>query len=120
MASTKSLDGVIKRLWAFKEAGMQNHFDLLFNKNVPHILEKIFLNLEDYDSFMACQDVCKAWRGLFSSELFKKRARDLLYEKMGWKKDFTEQFGAVWRNGALCQALHECCCLRRFGFLMRM
>ena len=57
------------------------------SKNVPHILEKIFLDLEDYDSFMACQDVCKAWRGLFSSELFKKRARDLLYEKMGWKKD---------------------------------
>lgn len=91
MASTKSLDGVIKRLWASKEAGGQNHFDLLFNKNVPHILEKIFFNLEDYDSFMACLDVSKAWRGLFSSELFKKRAKYLLYKKIGFK----------WRNGVL-------------------
>ena len=62
-------------------------FDLLFNKNVPHILEKIFLNLEDYDSFMACQNVCKAWRGLFSSELFKKRAKDLLYEDVWVNED---------------------------------
>ena len=65
-------------------------FDLLFNKNVPHILEKIFLNLEDYDTFMACQDVCKAWRGLFSLEVFKKRARELMYRKMGCKKEITE------------------------------
>ena len=57
-------------------------FEVVFSKNVPHILQKIFLNLEDYDSFMACQDVCKAWRGLFSSEVFKKRARELLYEKI--------------------------------------
>ena len=90
MASTKSLDGVIKRLWASKEAGLQNHFDLLFNRNVPHILEKIFLNLEDYDSFKACQDVCIAWRALFSSEAFKKRARELMYRKMGCKKEITD------------------------------
>ena len=65
-------------------------FEVLFNKNVPHILEKIFLNL-DYDSFMACQDVSKAWRALFSSEAFKKRARELMYRKMGWNKEITER-----------------------------
>ena len=65
-------------------------FDLLFSKNVPHILEKIFLYMEDYDSFKACQDVCIAWRALFSSEAFKKRARELKYRKMGWNKEYTE------------------------------
>ena len=56
-------------------------FDLLFSKNVPHIFEKIFFNL-DYDSFTACRKVSKAWSELLSSKSFRKKEQDLLFEKM--------------------------------------
>ena len=65
---------------ASEEAESQSPFHLLFNKNIPHIFEEIFFNL-DYDSLVACQKVSKAWSGLLSSESFKKRAKDLLIEK---------------------------------------
>ena len=35
-------------------------FSILFNKNVPHVQEKIFFSL-DYDSLKACGEVCKTW-----------------------------------------------------------
>ena len=47
--------------------GFTSNFDKLFSKYVPHIVEKIFLNL-DYDSLMACCEVSKAWNELLSSE----------------------------------------------------
>ena len=56
-------------------------FGKLFNKNVPHILESIFLSL-DYDSFMTCHNVCFAWKYLFMSDSFKEGAEKLLAEKM--------------------------------------
>ena len=59
-------------------------FGKLFNKNVPHILESIFLSL-DYDSFMTCHDVCCAWAYLFKSDSFKDGAEKLLAEKM-WRQ----------------------------------
>ena len=49
-------------------------FDLLFKKSVPHILEKIFLDL-DYDSFKSCLLVNKTWRNLLTSEPFKNLAK---------------------------------------------
>ena len=67
-------------IMASEEAESQSPFHLIFNKNIPHIFEEIFFNL-DYDSLVACQKVSKAWRGLLSSKLFKKRAEDLLVEK---------------------------------------
>ena len=56
-------------------------FDTLFTKSVPHILKGIFFSL-DYDSFVACQKVCKAWDELHSSELYQKKAWILFHEKM--------------------------------------
>ena len=50
-----------------------NGFDTLMTKNVPHILEKIFLSL-DYESFKACGKVNNKWKGLLTSESFKTRA----------------------------------------------
>ena len=46
-------------------------FDLLFEKNVPHILEKIFLSI-DYRSFLSCLKVSKRWTQLLTSESFKR------------------------------------------------
>ena len=46
-------------------------FDLLFKKNVPHILEKIFLYL-DYESYKSCLMVDKTWNHFLTSESFKR------------------------------------------------
>ena len=60
-----------------------NHtgFGKLLNKNVPHILEKIFLSL-DYDSFMKCHKVCNAWSELLGTESFKRRSKALYQDEM--------------------------------------
>ena len=42
------------------EENKTSAFDLLFQRSVPHILEKIFLSL-DYKTFKACHKVCAAW-----------------------------------------------------------
>ena len=46
-------------------------FDLLFRKNVPHILEKIFLYL-DYESYKSCLMVNKRWNQFLTSDSFKR------------------------------------------------
>ena len=51
-------------------------FDELFKRNVPHILEKIFLNL-DYKSFKECLEVSKAWNELLTSAPFLKKGKRL-------------------------------------------
>ena len=55
-------------------------FDRLFTISVPHILEKIFFAL-DFDSFMECSKVCKAWNELYLSELYHRKAEELMIEK---------------------------------------
>ena len=49
-------------------------FDILFSKNVPHILKKIFFYL-DYESFNNCLEVNKTWNGLLTSEQYQKKAK---------------------------------------------
>ena len=49
-------------------------FDILFTKNIPHILEKIFLSL-DFESFKQGRNVSKAWNEIFTSESLMRRAR---------------------------------------------
>ena len=49
-------------------------FDSLFTKNVPHILEKIFLSL-DYESFKNCLEVSKACKEQLTSELFQRKGK---------------------------------------------
>ena len=48
-------------------------FDILLARNVPRILEKIFLSL-DFPSFKACRDVSRTWRELLAAKSFKKKA----------------------------------------------
>ena len=55
-------------------------FETLFNKNVPHILEKIFYSL-DYNSFMESKKVCKAWNILLSSKSYDEMAIKMQKEK---------------------------------------
>ena len=42
-------------------------FDKLFSRNVPHILELIFLSL-DYESYKTCCEVSRTWNELLSSK----------------------------------------------------
>ena len=54
-------------------------FDKLFTRNVPHILEKIFLFL-DYESFKSCLMVNKTWNKLLMSDSFQKKAESTFDE----------------------------------------
>ena len=50
------------------------NFDTLFSKNLPHILETIFLFL-DYNSFKICREVNSKWREFLSSERLITQAK---------------------------------------------
>ena len=60
-----------------------NHtaFGKLLNKNVPHILEHIFLSL-DYWSFRKCHKVCSAWSEMLGTESFKRKSRAQYHDEM--------------------------------------
>ena len=49
-------------------------FNRLFNKSVPHILEKIFLSL-DFESFVNCLEVSKSWNDILRSESFQRMGK---------------------------------------------
>ena len=79
------------------------HFDTLFNKNVTHILEKIFLTL-DYWSFKKCLKVNNEWKVLLKSERFMTEAKSV------FKKDISEETLVVWKklfNAAKRASDHE-------------
>ena len=65
---------------AAEESPTSSKFDRLFTKHVPHILEGIFFSL-DYDSFMKCNYVSKAWKELYSSQRYQEKAEELLRRK---------------------------------------
>ena len=50
-------------------------FDLLFERNLNHVLEMIFFPL-DNASFKNCLEVCPEWREFLTSEKFQKRRSD--------------------------------------------
>ena len=60
-------------------AGGNSGFDTLFSKNVPHILEAIFLTL-DYESYKACLEVNSTWRELLKSERYRTRTKTVFRE----------------------------------------
>ena len=62
-------------------------FDVLFTKNVPHLLEKIFFCL-DYKSFKACRQMSNAWNELLTSESFLKMRKSVF--RRGVLKDETK------------------------------
>ena len=51
-------------------------FDLLLTKNVPHVLEAIFLSL-DYESFKKCMEVTCVWKRLLNSATIKQKAKSV-------------------------------------------
>ena len=55
-------------------------FDLLFSRNVPHILEKIFFSL-DYASFQNFFKVNKTWNAALSSQSCQKKSHKMLLAK---------------------------------------
>ena len=57
------------------------HFEILFTKNVPHILENIFLSL-DFESYNECLRVNKAWNKLLNSESYRKKARYVFQQEI--------------------------------------
>ena len=54
-------------------------FDSLLQRNVPHIIEMIFLTL-DYDSFKECLDVNATWRNQISSAFLRRNGELLCYK----------------------------------------
>ena len=56
-------------------------FDLLMDKNVPHILEKIFISL-DYESLKSCNQVSHTWNKLLKSEYFRETIKWVYYEEL--------------------------------------
>ena len=50
-------------------------------RDVPHILEKIFLSL-DYNAFKKCQEVSKDWKNLLISEPFLERGKTIFCEQI--------------------------------------
>ena len=67
-------------------------FEMLFTRNVPHILEKIFFSL-DYESFQTCFKVNSTWNELLSSESYKKITTKMLIEKEKNEKNLWEMSG---------------------------
>ena len=57
----------------------------LFNRNIPHILEKIFLYL-DYESFKKCLRVSKAWYNLLKTDSYTKKAK-IVFEEDIWREE---------------------------------
>lgn len=64
-------------------------FDTLFARNVPHILEKIFLSL-DYKSFKKCLEVSRAWNRLLTSDSFQAKA------KLVFRKEIKKECEELW------------------------
>ena len=50
------------------------HFDDLFRGNVPHVLERIFVdNLDDHRDFEACRSVSRLWRSYFEVQFDRRK-----------------------------------------------
>ena len=71
------------------------NFDTLFSKNLPHILEKIFLFL-DYKSFKICQMVNSEWREFLKSRRLMSLAKCVF--KVGILDDEIELHTAVMQD----------------------
>ena len=54
-------------------------FDRLFNRNIPHVLEKIFFSL-DLASFKNCRNVSSSWNELFMTESYCEKESQLTLE----------------------------------------
>ena len=56
-------------------------FDTILSKNVPHILEMIFLSL-DFESYNKCLEVNDKWKKLLTSESYNKKGRIVFWQEL--------------------------------------
>ena len=75
-----------------KRASLECSFNKLFTKNVPHIREKIFFNL-DYTSFKQCMEVSSAWHELLKSDSYKRLG------KINFQKDIRRDLRCAFDKG---------------------
>lgn len=83
-------------------------FERFLRKNVPHIVEKIFLAL-DYDTFKNCHKVCKSLDTLLHFQSIEKKARSLYSAES--KKDDEGKLLAFSKEGKSREVL----CLLSLG-----
>ena len=57
------------------------NFDILFSKNVPHILEIIFFFL-DYESYKNCLEVSREWKGVLTSKRYISKGKVVFREEI--------------------------------------
>ena len=74
-------NGQLKKKVRKLEDKDKSAFDSNFAKNVPHILESIFLSV-DYDSYKTCHEVSKTWSDLLKSESFQRKAKYLFQDEI--------------------------------------
>ena len=74
-----------------------NSIELLFMRNVPHILEIILFSL-DYESYHACFKVSKAWKELLTSDNFQRKGKYVFGEDVS--EDETKLWNAS-RDGVI-------------------
>ena len=56
-------------------------FDTFFSKNVPHLLERIFLSL-DYISFKRCLEVSSVWNEVLTSNSFQRKVKSVFHTEI--------------------------------------
>ena len=56
-------------------------FDILFLKNVPHLLAKIFFSL-DYESYEGCLEVSNVWNDLLTSTSFQTKGKSVFHKEI--------------------------------------
>ena len=56
-------------------------FDILFLKNVPHLLAKIFFSL-DYESYKGCLEVSNVWNDLLTSTSFQTKGKSVFHKEI--------------------------------------
>ena len=66
-------------------------FDALFEINVPHILERIFLSFDNYHDYKTCLKVNKTWNELLSTAEYHKKLIEMFPHEMLMEKKIKER-----------------------------
>ena len=65
------------------DADIRFSYMVLLGQSMPHIIERIFLNL-DRKSIKNCQKVCQRWEEILSSDHFKTTWHCLHPQRTSW------------------------------------
>ena len=91
-----------KETACFRTTNMERHVNStigLFDRAVPHILEKIFFCL-DYESYKKCHEVNSSWRELLTSALYLKKAKEVFKEEIWKDEDYKDVIKVLRDAGA--------------------